>query len=88
MPSSRPSSTQLKPQPQRKTTAATRPRNGTMTAKRLATRTPREIGSRTSSEGAVSTAGLQTDFGIDAIIPVVSEQERGQCSGRSGNACR
>src|SRR5260370_28330983 len=68
MPSSRPKSTQLKPQPQRKTTAATRPRNGTMTARRLATRMPSETRSGSSPRGGNSATGSATGTTVDSVI--------------------
>src|SRR5262245_5092871 len=52
IPIRRPGSTQLKPRPHRKTTAATRPRKGTMMAARVTRRPPLEARPGASSPGA------------------------------------
>src|SRR5712691_2982213 len=67
MPSSSPSSIQRKPRPQRKTMAATRPRNGNTTASRLATHTAGAIRPE-GSGGGVTAVEARAGRGDDSLM--------------------
>src|ERR1700691_5539460 len=70
MPNSKPNSIQLKPRPQRKTIAATRPRKGKIMATRLAARSPNDSRRGVCGSDAVSTTGGETRTGVKSVIRV------------------
>jgi hypothetical protein len=68
MPSSSPSSTQLKPQPHKKTAAAPRPRNGRTTARRFATYIPAETRPGFPTRDGSSATGSATGKTVTSTI--------------------
>src|SRR5947209_6529336 len=74
VPTSRPKSVQLKPQPHRKTAAAPRPRNGSTTASRLATHMPGDSRPGSAGRGGSSASGSATGRTV------------GSLSGRTGSS--
>src|SRR5439155_11093620 len=86
MPRNRPSSTQLKPRPQRNTIPTTRPRNGTMTAMAFSTFMLKESGTVSCSWDAGSAVDCETGREVNSLTNGLlkdnTSRRRQGCSGR------
>src|SRR5262249_8055981 len=76
-------STQLRPQPQRKTMAATKPRKGKTIMPIMVMRAATEVGSSPSAGRALFLAGLVTDSNTAVVTKLSLFDSEPQCCGEA-----